>query len=276
MTRLLLVLLVCAAPAVAEPARDHDITIDDYGTLATITELAVSPDGKHVAYCEARWDTADDSRKTDLWVVSTDGKGKPTRLTGDRANDRHPKWSADGKAIYFVGNRKREAEKKPPYDGTTQVWRIPLDGGDPRAVTRVGGGVAEYDYAPQADVVFYAVDASATDTDQFTSLRSKYKVEYGHGTRKVSEVYRLDLQTWRAEKVIAESRYVREFAVTRDGKRVGMITAPDDTVVKSEGSSRVDVWDADTKKVAVADESWRKTAASPWPWLESLAWAPVG
>src|SRR3954452_739101 len=55
-----------------------------------------------------------------------------------------------------------------------------------------------------------------------------------------------------------------------------MITAPDDTVVKSEGSSRVDVWDADTKKVTVADESWRKTAASPWPWLESLAWAPDG
>src|SRR5205807_32688 len=116
MTRLLLVLLVGAVPAAAEPARDHDITIDDYGTLAAITDLAVSPDGKQVAYCEARWDKSDDSRKTDLWVVATDGKGKPTRLTGDRANDRHPKWSADGKAVYVLGNRKREAEKKAPYD----------------------------------------------------------------------------------------------------------------------------------------------------------------
>jgi dipeptidyl aminopeptidase/acylaminoacyl peptidase len=276
MTRPLLLLLGFALPAAAEPVRDHAITVDDYATLATITELAVSPDGKHVAYCEARWDVADDSRKTDLWVVATDGKGKPTRLTGERANDRHPKWAHDGKAVYVLGNRKREAEKKPPYDGTTQVWRVPLDGGDPRAVTRVGGGVAEYDYAPQADALFYAVETSATDNDEFTSLRSKYKVEYGHGSRKVSEVYRLDLQTWRTEKVIAENRYVREFAVTRDGKRVGMITAPDDTVVKSEGSSRADVWDADTKKVTVADESWRKTAASPWPWLESLAWSPDG
>src|SRR3954447_4235230 len=256
MSRTLFVLLAVALPAAAEPVRDHDITVDDYATLATITELAVSPDGKHVAYCEARWDVADDSRKTDLWVVATDGKGKPTRLTGDRANDRHPKWSADGKAVYVLGNRKREAEKKPPYDGTAQVWRVAVDGGEPRAVTRVGGGVAEYDYAPQADVVFYAVDASATDTDEFTSLRSKYKVEYGHGTRKVSEVHRLDLQTWRDDKVIADQRYVREFAVTRDGKRVGMITAPDDTVITSEGRARVDVWDADSKKVTVADEGW--------------------
>jgi dipeptidyl aminopeptidase/acylaminoacyl peptidase len=143
-------------------------------------------------------------------------------------------------------------------------------------VTTVPGGIVSFDYAPQADGLFYQVDASATDTDEFTKLRSKYKLDYGHGTRKVSEVYRLDLQTWRSEKVIADGRYVREFAVTRDGKRVGMITAPDDTVIMSEGHSRVDVWDADTKKTTPTDETWRKTAASPWPWLESLAWCPDG
>jgi Tol biopolymer transport system component len=73
-----------------------------------IRELAVSPDGKFVAYTEARWDKSDDLQKTDLWVVASDGNGKPTRLTGDWANDRHPKWSHDGKAIYMLGNRKRE------------------------------------------------------------------------------------------------------------------------------------------------------------------------
>jgi acylaminoacyl-peptidase len=285
MTRHPFVLLVLAVPAAAQPPaiRDHAITLDDYATLAAITELAVSPDGKHVAYCEARWDKAVDQRKADLWVVATDGKGKPTRLTGDRANERHPRWSADGKAVYVLANRKREAETKPPYDGKTQVWRVPLDGGEPRAVTRVEGGVTGFDYAPKADVLFYSTDSSATDNDDFTSLRSKYKLDYGHGTRKTTEIHRLDLQSWRAEKVIDEGRYVHEFAVTQDGKRVGMITAPDDTVVKFEGQSRVDVWDAGEPgasatggKVTTTDESWRKTAASPWPWLEALAWAPDG
>jgi dipeptidyl aminopeptidase/acylaminoacyl peptidase len=273
----LLALLLLALPALAQqPARDHAITIDDYATLAAITELAVSPDGKHVAYCEARWDTADDLRKTDLWVVATDGKGKPTRLTSDRANDRHPKWSADGKAIYVLGNRKREGETKPPHDGKTQVWRVPLDGGAPRAVTRVEGGVAGFDYAPKAGTLFYSVNTSVTDQDEFTHLRSRHKADYGHGTRQTSEIHRLDLGTWRSEKVIGEGRFVHEFAVTHDGKRVAMISAPDDTVIRFEGQSRVDVWDADTNKVTVTDESWRKTAASPWPWLESLAWSPDG
>ncbi len=276
MTRILLVLLF-ALPAFAEPARTHDITIDDYDTLATIRELAVSPDGKFVAYTEARWDKADDLQKTNLWIVATDGKSKPQRLTGDRANDRNPKWSHDGKAIYVLGNRKSIT------DGKTQVWRINAASGVASAVTRVEAGVTGFDYSPKADALFYSVDATATDKDDFTALRNKYKEQYGHGSRKVSEIYRLDLQSWRAEKVVDEKRYVREFAVTQDGKRIAMITAPDDTVVHSEGKSRVDIWEAGEPaasaaggKVVTADESWRKTAASPYPWLESLAWNPDG
>lgn len=277
MTRLrfpVLALLVLAAP-VRTQERTHDVTPDDYASVAAITELAVSPDGKHVAYAEARWDKADDARKADLWVVPTDGGAKPTRLTGDRANDRHPKWAADGTAVYVLGNRKRACETKPPYDGTAQVWRAPLDGGDPKPVTRVEGGVAGFDYAPAADAVFYTKDATATDDDAFTKLRTKFKADYGHGERTVSEVWRLDLRTWRAEKVIAGKRYVREFAVTRDGKRVAMVTAIDDTVIKSEGESRVDVWDG-SEVVTPPTDAYRAKAASPHAWLEHLTWNPDG
>src|SRR5262249_24559132 len=216
MTRLrtcyLVLFVVLAQPAFAQQ-RTHDITPDDYFTLSTITEIAVSPDGKHVAYCLATWDKTEDNRRTDLWIVATDGKGKPTRLTFDRANDRKPKWSADGKFIYFLGNRKREAEKKPPFDSTTQVWRIAATGGDPQAVTREGGGVSGYDYAAQAEAIYFSKDVEHSDADEFTKLRATYsKVEYGHGKRTVSELYQLDVNTWRSEKLIDEKRYIREFA----------------------------------------------------------------
>ena len=272
---LAVVLFVSLAPA-QDNGGKRAVTPDDYFSLALVTELAVSPNGEQVAYPEARWHQPTDDRKADLWVVPTDGKGKPVRLTSDRANERHPRWAADGKSVYVLANRKREAEKKPPYDGTAQVWQVALDGSDPKPVTRVEGGVSGFDYAAKADELFYSVDATATDEDAFTKLRTTYKAEYGHGTRKVSEVYRIDLDTWRAEKVIAEKKYVREFAVTADGKRVAMIAAPDDTVIKSEGKSRVEVWDAESKKVSPTDETWRKSAGSPYPWLESLAWSPDG
>ena len=91
----------------------------------------------------------------------------------------------------------------------------------------------------------------------------------------MSEVWRLDLKTWRAEKVIAEKRYVREFAVTADGKRVAMISAADDSVLKSEGESRVDVWE-DGQVTTPPTDVYRAQAASPHAWLESLAWSPDG
>ena len=119
MSRLMLVLFV-SAPAIAQPQRDHAITIDDYATLATIRELAVSPDGKQVAYTEARWDKADDLSKTNLWVVATDASltsGVVTRvelarvaslaplasLSGSEASIVLPEGIAPG--TYFVGVR---------------------------------------------------------------------------------------------------------------------------------------------------------------------------
>ncbi len=269
-------LLLLVAPLVAQE-RTHAVTPDDYFTLNSITEIAVSPDGKEVAYTLAVWDKAEDNRKSDLWVIATDGRGKPVKLTFDRANDRKLKWSADGTSIYFLGNRKREAEKKPPYDGSTQVWRISVDGGDPKAITREVGGVSGYDYAAKADAIYFSKDKEHADEDEFAKLRAKAKLEYGHGVRKVSEILKLDLTAWRTEKVVDDTRYVREFAVTQDGDKLAMISAFDDTVVKSEGESRVDVWTARMGVRTPKTDAYRKNPKnSPHAWLENLCWNPNG
>jgi dipeptidyl aminopeptidase/acylaminoacyl peptidase len=208
--------------------------------------------------------------------VSTAEGSQPRRLTFDRANDRSPKWAADGKTIYFLANRKREAEHQPPWDGATQVWRIDIASGEPQAVTRVSGGVSSYDLATKEGGLFYSVDKSVTDQDEFTTLRSRFdKAEYGHGKRTVSEIWRLNLETWRSELVIDEQRFVREFAVTADGRRLAMVSAFDNTVLKSEGESRVDIWE-DGQVATPPTSVYRGQAASPHAWLESPAWSPDG
>ncbi len=275
--RMLVALVLVATAPLALPAQTptRPVTPDDYFSLRTITEFT---SGGPLAYALATWDAADDSRKTDVWITPRNERSR--RLTFDRANDRHLRGSRD--FVYFLGNRKREGETKPPYDGKTQVWRVAADGtGVPTALTRTPRGVTSYDLAgddgrENGGVMLYATDAEDKDDDEFATLRAKYpKNEYGHGVRKVSELHRFDLQTWVDEKLPTAKRYIRELAVSPDGKRVAMVTAADDSVVKSEGESRVDVWE-DGKTVTPPTEVYRAKAASPYAWLEGLTWSRDG
>ena len=69
--RSVVLLLLFAGPAFAQGIpRTHAVTLDDYFTLAGVSQLSVSPDGKLVAYSDARWDRADDQRKSDLLPLS--------------------------------------------------------------------------------------------------------------------------------------------------------------------------------------------------------------
>src|SRR5262249_26234250 len=104
------------------------ITIDDYFTQADLFRVAYSRD--LIAYAEGRWQEATDDRKTGLWVVPTKG-GPARRLTDDRPSARSPIFHPDGATIFYLANHKREGEKRPPYDGKAQVWRIGVEGKPP-------------------------------------------------------------------------------------------------------------------------------------------------
>ena len=256
--------------------KTHDITIDDYFTLAAVSELAVSPDGRQVAYTESRWQKPDQERQTSIWIVSTGGGSRPRRLGFAGSAVDSLCWSADNARLYFLAKNKRAGEKEPPFDGTTQVWQLSLQGGDPAAITSVAGGVEAMAIAAKDGLLFYAVEKSTIDEDDFTGLRACFdKPQYGGGKRTVSEIWRLDMRSWRAEKIVAEKRYIRSFAASADGRRLAMISAFDDSVVKSEGESRLDIWEGG-KVITPSTAVYRAGASSPWAWLESLAWSVDG
>ena len=60
----------------------------------------------------------------DIWIAGKDGSN-PRRLTVNPAVEQNPIFSPDGKMIAFTGN----------YDGNTDVYVIPIEGGAPKRVT---------------------------------------------------------------------------------------------------------------------------------------------
>ena len=244
--------LLLSGSAAAQLPRTHEIGVDDYFTLGTVSALAVSPDGASVAYIEQRWEGADDTRNADLWIVDVATKARQ-RLTFDRAEEAAPQWSPDSRFLYFTANVRRPGDDAPPHDGKTQVWRIAADGSGLMAVTRVKEGIGRAELSADGRALYYTVVAEGTD-DEWKELRTRHKeIEYGHGVTKFTQVWRLDLESWRAEKLVDEKRVVTALRVAPDQARIAMVTTPDDELLHLEGWSRIDVWHAATRTIEVVD-----------------------
>jgi dipeptidyl aminopeptidase/acylaminoacyl peptidase len=99
--------------AAAEP-----FTVQDLVRLERISELAASPDGKHLAYTLRTTDMQANKGRTAIWLADTGARARhaaaAVRLTDIAANSSAAEWSADGRFIYFLSNRS----------GLNQVWRV--------------------------------------------------------------------------------------------------------------------------------------------------------
>ena len=248
--------------------RIHDIQLDDYFTIAQISNCELSPDGRFVVYTERRWDPSINRQNSDLWVIEMSSK-HTQRLTFDTAADGSPQWNPDSRSIYFMSNRKQA-------NGTTarQVWRIAPDGSALQQITRVEEGIDLFELSRDGNTLYYTFSKKHI-ADEWKELRTRFeKIEYGHGLINASQVWKLDLQTWHSEKIVDNNRVISHLAVSVDQRHVAFISQPDNTSLSYEGWSRLDLYDAETGKLSIiTGEGWREGHPSPYGWLGSLSWS---
>ncbi len=130
---LLMPLGVLAAP--------HPFNVDDLVRMQRVSDPVLSPDGRTVVYTVRETDLAANRGRTDLWSLDLATKGaQPRRLTTNPENDSSPEWSADGREIYFLSTR----------NGSSQVWRLPANGGEAIQVTSLPLDVGSFRLASNA------------------------------------------------------------------------------------------------------------------------------
>jgi Tol biopolymer transport system component len=98
---------------------------------------ALTPDGKFAIVTLTRYDVELNKGQTDLWRIPTAG-GAAEQLTSDPASESEPEVSPDGRWVLF--SAKRDEDK------ATQLYVLPLGGGEARRVTNVptGAGSAKW------------------------------------------------------------------------------------------------------------------------------------
>jgi len=271
--------------------RDHQIEPEDYFTISTIGSFDVSSDGKQVVYTESRWDKELDRRTSEIWVKKLKGSGDfyrngpegaahkrlltpLNRLTFDTCKQSAVAWSPDGGLIYFLSAQPSLGSASSSAKGKQQVWRMNADGTAVRQVTRAADGVVSYRLSKDGRVIYYQTTHEEVDPD-WKSLREEFdKLQYGHGVNDFSRIWRLDLNSWRSEKLIDEDRVIRSFVVSPDQSKIAMQTTPDGKLISNEGWSRIDLYDAASQKIrTVTPKGWRADHPSPYGWIDGLAFS---
>ncbi len=172
-------------------------TVEDLVALDRVSDPRLSPDAKRVAYTLREADVAANKAATSIWLQPVAG-GKPQRLTASGSSANSPRWSVDGRSLYFLSSRS----------GSMQLWRIDLSGGEAQQVTAAPLDVGSFALAPDGGAVALSFQVFP-DCDDLACSKS-----------------RLDEVTARKQTgVVHERLFVRHWDSWKDGRRSQLFVA---------------------------------------------------
>jgi len=141
------VFLLASAAQAAEPTQEFSPR--DLNALVRVSDPQVSPDGRHMVYVQRETDFDGNRGRNDLWMLDLSGtNSRPRRLTQHSASDTHPRWSIDGDSIYFLSART----------GATQIWRLPLNGGEAVQITDYPVDIGTFRFSRQGDRIALSME----------------------------------------------------------------------------------------------------------------------
>jgi dipeptidyl aminopeptidase/acylaminoacyl peptidase len=120
----MLALVLALLSAVCLYAQKQPFSVETMLKISRISEPALSPDGRTVAFTVQTVDLDRNMKPTQIWTVALNG-GFPRQLTRDGDSNERPRWSPDSRLLYFVSNR----------GGSSQIWTMNPDGGGARQVS---------------------------------------------------------------------------------------------------------------------------------------------
>ncbi len=131
---------------------------DDLYDLRVPSDTAVSADGRLVAFTVKSTSPSRDGYRHAVWLAPAHGGAPARQVTLGSKTDTGPRFSPDGTRLAFLSDRaavlqaggggERPGPAEAPEDGGTQVWVLPLEGGEARQVTRLPHDVTEVEWSP--------------------------------------------------------------------------------------------------------------------------------
>ncbi len=239
-------------------AQDNVLTSYNIFDLQFVTETAISPDGKMIAYVLFAPRPFTDDPGTDyrhLYVYDI-ASGKSNAIITDKGTLFSLQWSPDSKSILF---RSVRGDVK-----TMQVYQINASGGTPKALTSWDQSISQFQLSPDGKILaFVSTDGQVQRKKDLLARgfdAEIYEEEWLH-----LNLYLQDINSKEPRK-LTSSITVFDFAWSPDGKQILAQLAERNLVDDSYMFKRIYVIDPKTgAKTKVVDNPGK---------LSNIAWSP--
>ncbi len=186
--------------------------------IKNITAVRVSPDGSKVLYTVREAVMTDDRSEyiNQVWLCNSDGSYAIQLTKGDK-NSSNPKWSPDGKWIAFTSSR----------DSKTNLYVLPVGGGESEKLTDVKTSVGEYDWSHDGKMIAFTMLDAAIDKEE-KNKKAKNDWYFMDEEVKQNRLYVLWLNQkdtagkYVQKKITKENYNINAFDWSEDGKSIAL------------------------------------------------------
>jgi dipeptidyl aminopeptidase/acylaminoacyl peptidase len=192
------VLICCIAFVGLTFAQSHPFTVKDLVVVERLANPQFSPDGRWIVFTAAKADLDANRFRSDLMLVGSDGANL-RRLTSHPENDSDPRWLPDSRQIVFLSSRT----------GTSQVWKIRIDGGEAEPVTNLPLDAGNLLVSPDGKQIAFSAEVFP---DCATLEETKSRLDEIARRKPSGQVY--------------DRLFVRHWNVWNDGRRSHLFVMP--------------------------------------------------
>lgn len=219
---------------------DTIITPYNVVKIKSIGEVVLSPNGKLIAYTVIVPRDVNDEpgfAYRELYLMNSDGTNQKPFVTG-KVSVGNISFSPDGKLIAFIGRFEQ--------DKGTQVYAIPVDGGEKYKLFEWSESVQQFKFSPDGKTIYFTAQNPASEKIRNLTRKGFNQIIYEEDWQHIN-LYKYDLEKKKSEQITKDCT-VFDFVVSNSGKYIAAAIAPRNLVDDSYMFKRLHLIDLTTNE----------------------------